>query len=174
MENLDMKGVIFRNDWHLLSGQQIVNLFNEHYSDVTIQPSFKVVGRLRMLEVGTLELMENRSSSTVYRIKQFDEVYQVFQPKGEVLKFNTEEYYAAKEADTLLQTVIKKEPVFKVESVTGDKVVVMHLKNPRFRALFINNSCDRVEWIDPQPLDALLLAKLMNKAGAFFASYARK
>ena len=34
----DMKGVIFRNDWHLLGEKQIVDLFNEHFTDVAIQP----------------------------------------------------------------------------------------------------------------------------------------
>ena len=65
-----MNPTIFKDNWHLLTGEQIVSLFDEHFSDVTIQPNFPIVQRLKMLEVATLELMENRSSSTVYRIKQ--------------------------------------------------------------------------------------------------------
>ena len=34
---IDMKGVIFRNDWHLLKPTQIDSLFNEHFADVAIQ-----------------------------------------------------------------------------------------------------------------------------------------
>ena len=75
-----MKGVIFRNDWHQLGLKQIDDLFNELFSDVAIQPGIEIVNRLKMLEVGTLEILEDRSSSTVYRIRQTDEVFQIFQP----------------------------------------------------------------------------------------------
>ena len=44
----DMKGVIFRNDWHLLREKQIVDLFNEHFTGVTIQPGESIVKRLKM------------------------------------------------------------------------------------------------------------------------------
>ncbi|HPV55479.1 MAG TPA: hypothetical protein PKW61_00005, partial [Tenuifilaceae bacterium] len=109
-----MNPTIFKDNWHLLTGEQIMSLFKEQFTEVTIEPNFAIVQRLKMLEVATLELMENRSSSTVYRIKQYDEVYQIFQSNGEYFVYDTEDYYNAETVDKLLKSYIKKEPVFTI------------------------------------------------------------
>ena len=88
-----MKGIIFRNDWHQLGKKQITELFNEHFTGVTIQPGENILERVKMLEVCTLEILEDRSSSTVYRIRQTDEVFQIFTPDGKLLNYTTEDYY---------------------------------------------------------------------------------
>jgi hypothetical protein len=84
---MEMKGVIFRNDWHKLGLKQIDSLFNEFFGDVAIQPGIEIVNRLKALEVGSLEILEDRSSSTVYRIRQTDEVFQIFQPGGDFFRY---------------------------------------------------------------------------------------
>jgi hypothetical protein len=174
MKNIEMKGVIFRNDWHLLSGPQIEGLFAEHFTGVTIEPNKDIVTRLKELEIATFEILENRSSSTVYRIRQTDEVFHLDQLSGVTYKLNTEEYFSQQPLDELLTNYVRKEPVFKGDYAGDGKYIIEHLKEPRFRALFINGSCDRVDWIDQPDIDASKLEKLMKKMGAFFASYSKK
>ena len=171
---LDMKGVIFRNDWHLLGLKQIDSLFNELFSDVAIQPGIEIVNRLKMLEACSLELLEDRSSSTVYRIRQTDEVFHIFQPDGDLFRYTTEDYYQEKPTDELVKEYIKKDPVFKIEKVSAGRDVIHHLKPPKFSALFIDGTFDKVEWIDEPPEDVSEISKLMRKMGAFYASFFRK
>jgi hypothetical protein len=172
--NIDMKGVIFRNDWHLLGEKQIVDLFNEHFSDVTIQPGIDIVNRLKVLEVCTLEILEDRSSSTVYRIRQTDEVFQIFRPDGKLFSSTTEDYYLKKPIDNLVKEYSKKDPIFKIEKVSDFKEIVHHLKSPKFRALFVDGTFDKVEWIDQPPEDISQIEKIMKKMAAFYTSYVKK
>jgi len=171
---IDMKGVIFRNDWHLLSQKQIENLFNEHFAEVAIQPSIDIVKRLKMMEVCTLEILEDRSSSTVYRIRQTDEVFHIFQPDGKLIIYTTEEYYLQKPIDDIVKEYSKKDPIFKIEKVSDFKEIVHHLKSPKFRALFVDGTYDKMEWIDETPEDISQIEKLMKKMGAFYTSYVKK
>ena len=168
------KGVIFRNDWHLLGLKQIDSLFNELFSDVAIQPGIDIVNRLKMLEVGTLEILEDRSSSTVYRIRQTDEVFQIFQPEGKLFSYSTEDYYLQEPLDDIVKEYSKKDPIFKIEKVSDFRDVVHHLKTPKFRALFVDGTFEKVEWIDQPPEDITQVTKLMRKMGAFYASFFRK
>jgi len=171
---IDMKGVIFRNDWHLLGLKQIDSLFNELFSDVAVQPGIDIVNRLIMLEVGTLEILEDRSSSTVYRIRQTDEVFQIFPPDGKLFSYTTEDYYLQEPIDDLVKEYSKKDPIFKIEKVSDIKDIVHHLKPPKFRALFVDGTFDRVEWIDQPPEDISQIPKLLKKMGAFYTSYVKK
>ena len=169
-----MKGVIFRNDWHLLKPTQIDSLFNEHFADVAIQPGIDIVKRLKMMEVCTLEILEDRSSSTVYRIRQTDEVFQIYQPDGKLFSYTTEDYYLQKPIDDLVREYSKKDPIFKIEKVSDLKDIVHHLKSPKFRALFVDGTYDKMEWIDEPPEDITQIEKLLRKMGAFYTSYIKK
>jgi hypothetical protein len=166
-----MKGVIFRNDWHLLELKQINSLFNEIFSDVAIQPGIEIVNRLKMLKICTLEILEDRGSSTVYRIRQNDEVFQIFQPEGKLFSYTTEDYYLQEPIDNLVKEYSKKDPIFKIEKVSDSKDIVQHLKPPKFRALFVDGTFNKVEWIDQPPEDITKTAKLMRKMGSFYTSY---
>jgi len=169
-----MKEVIFRNDWHQLGEKQIVDLFNEHFTGVTIQPDESIIKRLKMQEVCTLEILEDRSSSTVYRIRQTDEVFQIFRSDGKLLSYTTEDYYLQKPIDELVKEYSKKDPIFKIEKVSDLKDIVHHLKSPKFRALFVDGTFDKVEWIDQPPEDISEIPKLLRKMGAFYTSYVKK
>ena len=172
--NIDMKGIIFRNDWYLLGEKQIADLFNEHFSDVAIQPGIDIVKRLKMLEVCTLEILEDRSISTVYRIRQTDEVFQIFQPAGNILSYTTEDYYLKKPIDDPVREYSKKDPIFRIEKVSDLKDIVHHLKPPKFRALFVDGTFDKMEWIDQPPEDISQIEKIMKKMAAFYTSYVKK
>jgi hypothetical protein len=169
-----MKEVIFRNDWHQLGEKQIVDLFNEYFTGVTIQPGESIIKRLKMQEACTLEILEDRSSSTVYRIRQTDEVFQIFQPNGKLFNYTTEDYYLQKPTDELVKEYSKKDPIFKIEKVSDLKDIVHHLKSPKFRALFVDGTFDKVEWIDQPPEDISEIPKLLRKMGAFYTSYVKK
>jgi hypothetical protein len=170
----DMKEVIFRNNWHLLKPSQIDSLFNEHFADVAVQPGIDIVKRLKMMEVCTLEILEDRSSSTVYRIRQTDEVFQIFKSDGKLFTYTTEEYYLQKPTDELVKEYAKKDPIFKIEKVSDFKEIIHHLKSPKFRALFVDGTYDKMEWIDQPPEDISQIEKLMKKMGAFYTSYVKK
>lgn len=170
----EMKGVVFRNDWHLLGLKQIDSLFNELFNDVAIQPGIEIVNRLKMLEVCSLEILEDRSRSTVYRIRQTDEVFQIFQPDGDLFRYTTEDYFQKQPSDELVKEYIKKAPVFKIEKVSEHRDVIHHLRPPKFRALFVDRTFDKLEWIDQPPEDISQIPKLMRKMGAFYASFYRK
>ena len=170
----DMKEVIFRNDWHQLGEKQIVDLFTEHFTGVTIQPGESIIKRLKMMEVCTLEILEDRSSSTVYRIRQTDEVFHVFQLDGKLFSYTTEDYYLQKPIDDLVREYSKKDPIFKIEKVSDFKEIIHHLKSPKFRALFVDGTFDKVEWIDQPPEDISEIPKLLRKMGAFYSSYVKK
>ena len=151
-----------------------IELFDDYFRDVAIQPNIDIVTRLKMLEVCSLEILEDRSSSTVYRIRQTDEVFHIFQPGGDLFRYTTEEYYLKQPSDELVKEYIKKAPVFKIEKVSAGRDVIHHLKTPRFSALFIDGTLDKVEWIDRPPEDVSQISKLMRKMGAFYASFFRK
>jgi hypothetical protein len=170
----DMKEVIFRNDWHQLGEKQIVDLFTEHFTGVTIQPGESIIKRLKMMEVCTFEILEDRSRSTVYRIRQTDEVFQIYQPDGKLVSYTTEDYYLQKPIDDLVKEYSKKDPIFKIEKVSDFKEIVHHLKSPKFRALFVDGTFDKVEWIDQPPEDISEIPKLLRKMGAFYRSYVKK
>jgi hypothetical protein len=127
-----------------------------------------------MLEVCTLEILEDRSSSTVYRIRQTDEVFQIFKPDGKLLNCTTEDYYLQKPVDDLVKEYSKKDPIFKIEKVSDIRDIVHHLQTPKFRALFIDGTFDKVEWIDQPPEDISQIPKLLRKMGAFYSSYVKK
>ena len=169
-----MKGIIFRNDWHQLAEKQITDLFNEYFTGVTIQPGESIIKRVKMLEVCTLEILEDRSSSTGYRIHQTDEVFQIFKSDGKLLNYTTEDYYLQKPIDDLVKEYSKKDPIFKIEKVSDIRDIVHHLKTPKFHALFIDGTFDKVEWIDQPPEDITQITKLLRKMGAFYSSYVKK
>jgi hypothetical protein len=172
-----MKIQVFRNDWQMLNKQQIINLFDANFFFVTIKPNLYVIKKLQFLEVGTLELLENRSSSTVYRIRQTDEVVQIFQPNGEVFCFDTEGYFISTPKDKLLESYEAKPPVFTLisrESEECERVVISHKMKPKFKAIFLEEELTGIAWEETPPQDEKEIFKLMRKAEAFFNSYLKK
>ena len=110
----------------------------------------------------------------MYRIRQTDEVFQIFAPDGKLLNYTTEDYYLQVPVDDLVKEYSKKDPIFKIEKVSDIRDIVHHLKTPKFRALFIDGTFDKVEWIDQPPEDISQIPKLLRKMGAFYSSYVKK
>jgi hypothetical protein len=169
-----MKNLIHRDDWHLITDDQLESLFKGNLPIVSANPNATIIKRLRLLGVATLELLENRSSSTVYRIRQTDEVYQVFIPSGETHCYDTDEYQAANHTDQLLESFQSKDPVFVCSTRPNGVVLIEHKKYPRFVSIFNEQGFKETSWLDEKPDDINQIAKLMRKASAFYASYLKK
>ena len=127
-----------------------------------------------MLEVATIECLENRTFSTVYRIRQTGEVYQITQPNGELFEYDDYESYQLEDpVDNLIESFMAKEPVHIITQIEGD-IYIERLKPPRFRAKYVPgdplNNLQEIEWIDKEP-DFNIYANIMRKAGGFVSSY---
>lgn len=163
--------------WHLLTGVQIIDLFDEHFDNATIQPNKQIVTRLKMLEVATLEILENRTASSIYRIKQTGEVYQIIDTDGTTFEFNDyEDYQQASPVDELIEAFVAKEPVHVIKEEDG-QLFIYRLKPPRFKARYVANdplsNLQDIEFSD-EVTNVSEMASLMRKAGAFIANYLKK
>ncbi|MEP6513654.1 MAG: hypothetical protein ABJA79_07285 [Parafilimonas sp.] len=101
MYNLLLKKTIHHQNWNSLTRPEILNLFKETFDGVRVLPDNKIALELRALHSGTLLCLENRSGSTIYKIGQTGNVYQVF-TQGAVQYDDYEEYQLADETDELL------------------------------------------------------------------------
>ncbi len=117
--------------------------------------------------------MENRTSSTVYRIRQADDVFQIFQPNGDVSFYDTEGYYIEKPIDELIKEYAKKEPVFVADLLPSGDTVITYNKEPKFKITFKRgaNSSEDIVWLDDMPTDFSIISRLLRKVGAFYNSY---
>lgn len=179
-----MQVKIHNQNWHYLTGEQIVGLFDKFLGgvnkasdtgvQVTIQPNMNIVMALKELESATLELIENRTGSTVYRIRETGFIYQLFQPNGDMFTYaDYEEYQQDDPVDELIALYASKEPVHVLHRKKGN-VWVQRIKPPRFKARYVpGNSMSNFtdfEWEDKEPADPLVLARLLRKAGAFIVN----
>ena len=172
-----MKNHIFSDRWHLLTGEQIVKLFDENFPNITIQPNINIVMQLKGLEVATLELLENRTASTVYRIRQTGVVYQLCQPKGDLFEFDDyEDYLNAHPVDKIIDKYILKELVHSVENIGGQIFIIRH-KPPRFRGRYTPENklsvVSEIQWYDGEP-NYLVIANILRKACAFLNRYLKE
>lgn len=171
-----MKKFIHHQNWHYLTGQQIVDLFNETFSDVQIQPNMAIVLQLKAMEAATLECLEDRTASTIYRIRQTGVVYQLCQPNGDLFEYDDYESYQQDEpVDELVTKFEEDSPVHIVYEKNG-KTYIERKQPPRFKAIYTGkemHEIEIVEWIDKEPVGMMELPRLLRKAGAFLHSYFR-
>lgn len=165
-----MNNHVYCQNWHQLSNSEILELFDK-LPKSTIMPNLHIVNSLKKIKSAKLELLETRSFSSVYRIYQTDEVFQIFQPDGDTYFYDTESYTMQKEVDSIILSYYNKKPVFTIIDKFDYSVKIKHNKKPKFFAFFINNELDKIDWIDEPPLDVKFLAQLMQKLGAFYSNY---
>ena len=155
-------------NWRQKNNLEIIALF-EVFGEVTILPNQTIINELRKLEIATLELLEDRSFTSVYRIKQTGVVYQIDCEEGRVFQFNDyEDYQNEKGIDEPVTIYLKKEPVFIIYKEDG-KSFIKRKKYPRFKAeITFGELSDlgNIQWMDPieNPLE---IAKMRRKAGEF-------
>lgn len=177
MPLLTMTKFIHHHNWNYLTGQQIVDLFDETFGDVEIQPNMAIVQQLKAMETATLECLENRTGSTVYRIRQKGVVFQLCQPNGDLFEFDDlEDYQQADPVDELVTAYESESPVHVAYEENG-RLIIERKHPPRFKAVYLPNnkmqSIEIIKWIDPEPQGMMELPRLMRKAGAFLHSYFR-
>lgn len=133
---------------------------------VTAIPSGEIIHALKAFRIATLEVMENRSTSTVYRIRQTGKVYQQ-NDDGTLTEYQCyEEYQRAPPYDEPLVINPQKPPVYIVEGK-----YVIRVKAPRFRAEYTDNfNLFNIEWIDPIPQEITANANL-RKAYYFLKNH---
>lgn len=178
-----MKKEIYHEAWHKLSGEEIVTLFDNtfgsHISEapdgttVTILPDINIVMDIRELGNATLELLENRTSSTVYRIKQTGIVYQIFHPDGQMFEFDDYEQYLQSDVIDEPITIYEPKPLKFTAEKQGDKLIVKHHEPPQFEAEWVGgvHGVENVKWEHGQPANFMEIARLMQKLGAFIKTY---
>lgn len=181
-----MRKLIHNQNWNYLTNRQIADQFNQTFghsghpaddgTSVTIQPNLHIVSELRSLESATLELLENRTASSVYRIRQTGIVYQLCQPNGELFEFDDyNDYLQADAVDELIQEYADKPVKFTVRKTEDGKVIVTHHEPPPFTAEWVGGDIGvtNIQWQEPPPHNIMQLARLMRKLGAFMRSYLR-
>ncbi len=107
-----MKKNIHHPNWNSLTREEIQSLFTDNFGEVNVKPPKKLVTDLRAMMSSTLECLENRTGSTVYRIWQTGIVYQTFKHEGMVEYDDYEEYKQAEAFDELLIAYDAKQPVY--------------------------------------------------------------
>lgn len=152
-----MKKFIHRYDWNLYSFQQAQDIFKDQFPNITCSPDQILFNELRGQHRGTLELLENRSESTVFRIKELATCYQVTK-SGNCLQFNDFETYQVKPPfDKLLEQFTVPNITFSVNPQTDGSILVSRNKSPKFKATYLPNdsllttgeiNLINEEWID--------------------------
>lgn len=168
-----MRIQIHSQHWHKLSNEEIVRFFDESFDTMTIQPNMNLVFYLRILKSATLEVLENRTSSTVYRIRQTGFVYQICQPNGDTFEYEDYESYLQEEPlDKPIEIFAPKPLKFTAETINGE-LIITHLEPPHFKAKWIGGfkGFDFIEEPNFNSLDVSKMAKLLRKAGAFVNQY---
>lgn len=171
-----MKNRIYSHRWDTLEGDEIVALFYLHFPEVAIQPNMTIVQDLRRRRTAELLLLENRTASTVYQIRQTGVVYQICQPNGDCFTYDSyQEYLADDPVDELIEAYNHKAPKFTASEQNG-LIIVRHNEPPEFTGTWIG--CEvgvtDITWIDQPSTDIMALARLMKSLGAFMNSYFRK
>jgi hypothetical protein len=165
-----MTNSIFSANWDQLNNYQIVKLYDQ-LPEATVPPNADITAALKQLRIANLELLEIRSHSSVYRIKQSDQVFQIFVNTGKTLCFTSHSYKTHKEQDNLLTRFNAKDPVFSIKEKTPEQTLILHHKEPRFTALFKNHQLVSINPEDPSSIQPDILEKIQKKLHAFYSSY---
>lgn len=167
--------IINRSNWDFLTNEEIVELFDRHFPDVAIQPNMEVVNELRRLCIADLELYENRTGSSVYRIRQTGEMFQIEMYEGKTFRYDdSEAYQDDKPFDQLIESFASEDPKY-IFSESPDGLVIKRTKPPRFTARYIPdklNNIDIIEWIDPVRVERI--PEIMQTLGVATARYISK
>lgn len=178
-----MKKEIYHHAWHKLSGEEIITLFDNNFgssiseapdgTSVTIAPNMQIVMDLKDLHTATLELLENREASTVYRIRQTGVVYQLCQPNGDLFEYDDYEQYLQADAIDEAITIYAPKPLKFTAEKIGDSIIVKHHEPPQFEGEWVGGiyGIEKIKWSNGQPSDFMEVPRLMQKLGAFMKNY---
>lgn len=154
---LAMKKFIHRYDWNMYSFQEARQIFIDHFPNITCFPDQILFNELRGQHRATLELLENRSESTVFRIKELASCYQV-NKEGHCRQFKDfETYLEQPHTDQLIEQFSVPNITFSVNPQSDGSMVITRNKTPKFKATYLPNdsllttgevTLINEEWID--------------------------
>lgn len=181
-----MKKQIYHHHWQRLSVEDtygfILFVFGNQTqaahdgTQVTCSPPIKTIKHLRLLNSATLELLENREHSTVYRIKQTNLVIQVKQDA--CIEFDGYDDYhlnANTSNDKLLTQYEVDKLKFTAKFDSHGQLFIYHHEHPPFKARYIGGNLSNFDSFEPDDvfnkLESDAATKLLQKANAFLMSY---
>lgn len=132
-----MQNSIHRYDWSLYSNKKAIEVIAELFSLDEHLPVHQIIDDLCSLKQATLELIQIRTSSCVYQIRESGKIYQV--SGGQCLEFDSfDDFTAAKATDRVIDQVVAeyqtKPPAFILKPQTEGLYQVIRQKEPRFTA----------------------------------------
>lgn len=144
--------------WNELSNDDIVSMFNRYLDDVAIHPNALIVSELRELKAATLEVLEDRTMSTVYRIRETGVVFHVEAENGECWAYDDfDDYLQDDPIDELVNSFVSQPKSYEIIDQTGNVFTVRRNKPPRFKARY-NMETGDIELFDNEDAFDLLSA----------------
>jgi hypothetical protein len=139
---------VYHSRWHELSQEHIENLFKKYLGQASVWP-YAILPRLRKLEVATLEVLENYSAGTIYRLRQTGEVFRL----GEF--------------SDLLISVFKYSPLAFIISEVDGNHFVRRVKEPFFVAQYdpITKELIEIVWEKGEPGQTQVISNLKKVKG---------
>lgn len=159
---------IFRKDWHLLTLDKAQRMVQTEFN-VTVLPNSQLIQKLARLKIATLELIEIRTHSIAYRIRQTDEIF-LINDIGECQVYSSQLYFDSFKTDILIESIKQKDVVFKGQLADNNEVIISYLKQPAFSMVFKENQLKNIIWENEKP-EKDVIFKLEKKAISFFNAY---
>lgn len=162
---------IYQQNWQNFTGPQVAVLFSLHFNNVSFAPDSEIMNELRSLQVAAIEIIEDRTLSTVYRIYETATVYQCSKAGCKVFE-DLKAYRQTQPEGELIALYKQKEPVHRFKKLaTG--IIIERLKPPQFAALFTTGSPTKVVWNDEETTPEIK-KKLLKNATAFYLYKVKK
>lgn len=160
-----MKTNIGSEKWHQLGWEEINAMFEINFPKVLYYPNDYIIVELCKLKKANLELVENRSESTVYRILQKGngEVIQITEADGTHFEYDSiEEYNEADEVDLLVDSYQIQKTKYTHEFDSEGNLWVTYHKKYKFKARYNKdlNDLDSYEWFEEKPENPYKLIKI--------------
>ncbi len=177
-----MKKLIHRYDWSIYSFDAVIAIFKEHFQNVTALPEITVFNALYLHRRATIELLENRTISSIYRIKELGECYQIYKHGQPCTIYQDYDHYLRHNPiDELLEIFTIKPITFSIDLQSDGSINITRHKEPKFKCTYLPNdqilttSDENVnfvneQWDDPsiQPDEKL---KVKKKLAIYIKKY---
>lgn len=169
---------IYKHNWDSMNPFERLKVLRETFKSATASPSNQIISDLIHQRNAYLQLIENRTESSVYLLRQTGVFYLVGQGLNDTVRF-----YSYLELDKV-KPHLKDEPIeflnykplkFTVthyDSPNCFRSVIIHHESPRFEATSGEQfNYEITKWLDEEPMDENLIFSLKNKLNAFVKSY---
>jgi hypothetical protein len=126
---------VHNNNWNKLPALRILELIRQFIEPVFVKPTDRIISDLKHQGSATLEVLEDRSHSTVYRIRETGVVYHLYQDGQLHIHQHYDDYKESHHEDALVNIFEAKEVVYRI-TYKGEQPLLERLKKPRFKSTF--------------------------------------